>query len=43
MMLAHLTIAGIAEVVVTEGVLAFARRSIPLWPQAGIKGKEVRI
>ncbi|NOX79800.1 MAG: cobalt transporter CbiM [Deltaproteobacteria bacterium] len=42
MMLAHLTIAGIAEVVATEGVLAFARRSIPLWQQPGFKGEEVR-
>lgn len=43
MMLAHLTIAGIAEVVATEGVLAFTRRSIPLWAQPGIRGEEVRL
>jgi len=43
MMLAHLTIAGIAEVVATEGVLAFTRRSVSLRSEPGIMQKEARI
>lgn len=41
MMIAHLTIAGIAEVIATEGVLAFTRRSLHLGLNTDIGKKEV--
>ncbi|HFQ81888.1 MAG TPA: cobalt transporter CbiM [Desulfobacterales bacterium] len=42
MMIAHLTIAGIAEVIATEGVLAFTRHSIHLGLETNIKEEGVR-
>jgi cobalt/nickel transport system permease protein len=42
MMIAHLTIAGIAEVIATEGVLAFTRHSIHLDFKTNIKDEGVR-
>ncbi len=43
MMIAHLTIAGIAEVVTTEGVLAFTRQSIHLGLKSNIKEEGVAV
>ncbi|MFW8600196.1 cobalt transporter CbiM [Desulfobacterota bacterium M19] len=43
MMIAHLTIAGIAEVIATEGVLAFTRHSIHLGLTTNIKDEGVTV